>query len=387
MKIFVVDPGKFSYPYDYSLCNALVDNGHEVRLIGSKFKYGMEIPLSRYKEVFFFYNIATLLSSQSFFSGLFERSVKGFEHVVCQFFLFFYILFCRPDVVHVQWVVLKTYDCFLYRCLIKLGINVVYTAHNLIPHDSKRFDNWLFVYRTFNKVVVHTDSSKAELLERLGGEEHCEISVIPHGDFSYIHSYASLKEDWFEEFKAKNANKQVILLFGIIKPYKGLDLLVEVASEFSDCVFLVLGKVGDKEYYNKVRSKIVDLELDGMFYFHTEFVKDEFLPELTNGCNAAIMPYRDICQSGVFYLMAELKLPILASNVGQFSSMLAENRGLVFSLGVQGDLQGKLRKYLSLNYDERRKMAENNLMHVRNECSWSKVSRLTLDFYGVNNVK
>ncbi|WP_418357294.1 glycosyltransferase [Shewanella basaltis] len=386
MKIFIVDPGKFSYPYDYSLSNSLSDTGNDVKLIGSKFKYGQEIPGAKYDEVLFFYKLTSFFSSFKWFNSSFQVVVKGLEHIVCQFFLFFYILFYKPDVIHVQWVVLKYFDSVIYRILIKLGFNIVYTAHNLIPHDTTKVGSWSFVYSTFNKIVVHTHAVKNRLLELDLVDEESVISVIPHGDLSYVNSYKPISEDWFEQFQSKNRGKVVFLLFGIIKPYKGLDLLINVAQHFPNCIFLVVGKVGDGNYFEKVLDKINEQDVHSSFYFHTQFVKDEFLPVLAEGCDAALMPYKDICQSGVFYLMAELKLPIISSDVGLFPQMLSDNRGLVFSLNQKDSLMSVISKFLSLSEIVRMELVTNNIEYIRQNYSWSIVSKKTTELYKADYV-
>ena len=57
MKIVISDPSKFTAPYDYSLCNSLVENNVDITVLTSKFMYGEEIPNKKYTEIDFINNL------------------------------------------------------------------------------------------------------------------------------------------------------------------------------------------------------------------------------------------------------------------------------------------------------------------------------------------
>jgi glycosyltransferase involved in cell wall biosynthesis len=133
------------------------------------------------------------------------------------------------------------------------------------------------------------------------------------------------------------ANEHIILFFGFIRKYKGLDLLLEalkivatknIASQKAPIKLLIAG-----EYYegkDNYQSLIESLGIQDLIYAFTEFIPQDEVQYYLNACDFVIQPYRNATQSGVTPLAYHFEKPMLVTNVGALPDMIeADQSGLV----------------------------------------------------------
>src|SRR5262245_14366032 len=137
-----------------------------------------------------------------------------------------YLLWYRPHVVHIQWLANGEEDLRFFRLLKRCGFSIIYTSHDLLPHDADTPETRRFfkeVYAVADRLIVHAENLRAEMIE-IFESNPSKIWVVPHG--SNIIFRNESKADARRRLEIP-LGKKVILFFGLIKPYKGLEYLLQ----------------------------------------------------------------------------------------------------------------------------------------------------------------
>ncbi len=204
----------------------------------------------------------------------------------------------------------------------------VLTVHNIVPHDNeKRYLKYVLyvVYRIPHVLMVHTTRMKEELVNEFGLRPE-KIVIIQHG----------VNDIRFSDDAPRSEHRQrmgfseedfVLLFFGRIAPYKGLDILLEAFALLDEPHFklLVVGAPINNEYGAEVNSLIAGHQFRDRIQSRLGWVDDKDIPPCFKCSDLLVLPYRHIDQSGVLFLSFSFGLPILASDVGSFRDYLREN--------------------------------------------------------------
>src|SRR3954451_24964702 len=220
MHVQLVDPRGDVTPYDHALAAALARRGAEVELVTSRFVYG-PVPEDRdYGLTETFYRRGTRLGLDH---GRARRAMKLAEHVPDM--LRYRRRAGEADVRHFQWLPLERIDAYL----LPAARPRVLTMHNVIRREAVD----VRLADRMDAVIVHTRHG-AELL---GGRER--VHVIPHGAFEHL-----TRQPHEEPLPAELAavNRPVVLCFGVVRPYKGVDVLVDAFRSIADAELWVVGR-------------------------------------------------------------------------------------------------------------------------------------------------
>lgn len=212
MRVQVVDPSAYTPPYDHALCAALARGGAEVELITSAFAYGEAPAPDGYLLRPVFYRHARGAPSSRV-----RLATKLAEHVPGM--LRYRRAARAADVVHFQWLAVQWLD----RHLLPRRPTVL-TAHDLLPREPRpgQLRAQRELYRAVNAVVAHSEYGRAQLVGELGVDE-ARVRVIHHGAFDYLTRLIAA------ELPAELSTSagQVVLCFGLLRPYKGVEVLLE----------------------------------------------------------------------------------------------------------------------------------------------------------------
>ena len=216
MKVFVVDPSLFTLPYDQAFCRGLAEAGAEVTLVGRPLRPEERLIEGGFAFRPLFYPKAEGTSRRETAS----KALKGLEHARGLAALGRLVRRERPDIVHVQWLVIPLLDRWGYARVPRRA-PLVFTAHNSVPlHGSasalQRFGHHAAV-RGFARYVAHTEQTAAHLAAL--GIERARITVLAHPPLELP----------CRPRQAAAEGPVRILLFGALKPYKGVDVLVRAA--------------------------------------------------------------------------------------------------------------------------------------------------------------
>jgi glycosyltransferase involved in cell wall biosynthesis len=227
VRIALLDPPSYSPAYDHHLASALGRRGHEVELLTSPFAHGEPPAPDGYRRRELFLPLSGRLLRHAPRSRL-RFLVKGGEYVPSVLRLIRAVNALRPDVVHVQWVARPRFDL---RWLARLGRNrpLLLTIHNVLPHEGEAdAEQRRRLYTAFDRVVVHTQKG-VEQLERFGVPPD-NVVRIPHGTF-----------DAPPASSIQPPAGRTLLFFGLIRRYKGLEVLVRALPEIREARLVVAG--------------------------------------------------------------------------------------------------------------------------------------------------
>ena len=135
---------------------------------------------------------------------------------------------------------------------------------------------------------------------------------MPHPN--YINEYgASLLKDQQADTKLK------LLFFGAVKPYKNIELLIQVCNELQEIELRIIGKPSSKEYAHSLRqlvdSSSISLDL--------EFIKDEEIPGILSDCDVLVLPYsiESSLNSGTVLLAFSYRKTVICPEIGTLMDM------------------------------------------------------------------
>jgi glycosyltransferase involved in cell wall biosynthesis len=357
VKVHVVDPPAYTPPYDHALCAALAAQGLDVELFTSAFVYGAVPEPDGYQRRTLFYRHAAGGGG-----SLGRRTLRLAEHGPDM--QRYRGLARDADVVHFQWLTLPALD----GALLPRGRPLVLTAHDVLPrerlagsHAAQRR-----LYRRFDAVVAHSRSGRARLIEEAGVDPG-RVHVIPHGAFAHL---AALPPS---ELPAELAptSKPVVLYFGLIRPYKGLDVLLEAWQGVRDAELWVVGRprfepsvIRAEDSTTLVPRYVSDLELAACF----------------RRADLVVLPYLESEQSGVLATALAFGSPLIASDVGGFREVADAGAARLVPPGDARALHEALVELLA-DARARERLSQAAIALAAGDASWERVAERTAALY------
>lgn len=294
----------------------------------------------------------------------------------------------RYDVVHLQWLPLTELAPSIGRGEIRAlqsgGSRVVLTVHNVLPHDSALdVEKLIPVYRTADALVCHTRSACRRLSEEMTLPAE-RIRVIPHGPLEIGGLQPGRRGAPEGSARPEERGQPTVLLFGFVRPYKGIDVLLEAWREVERRMpgaRLEIAGSGDTKYLGRVRARIEKLELEDSVETEFRFLPEEELAERILAADVLVYPYREITQSGALLAGLATGKPVVASQLEGFEEVIRHGEtGLLFSPGDHEALASALVRLLA-SPDERRRLAESAARDVRERFSWEQIAERTVNLY------
>jgi glycosyltransferase involved in cell wall biosynthesis len=363
MKVQLVDPSAFTPPYDRALAAALARRGPEVELLTSRFLYGPVPDPEGYRVRECFYR----RSAQRGLEAPARRLLKAAEHLGDMRRLRGTL---SADVVHYQWLTMPALDTHLLppkrpRLL---------TAHYILPPSPSRRQTRVArdLFDRMDAVVAHSEHGAARLRDELGLDS-ARVRVIPHGAFDYL---TRLPQEKPLPAELEGAEGPVILFFGLLRPYKGLDLLLEAFAQLEGAELWIVGNP---------RMDIAPLRAatqaaPGRVRFVTRFVEDAEIPAIFRRADLVVLPYRDAEHSGVLYTGLAFGKPMVLSAVGGFPEVAASGAARLVAPGDADALAQALAE-LTADPEARERLAAAAQAAAEGPYSWDTVAAQTLALY------
>jgi glycosyltransferase involved in cell wall biosynthesis len=178
-------------------------------------------------------------------------------------------------VIHFQWLAMQWLDGYL----LPRGRPLVLTAHDLLPREARPGQSGAqrHLYERVDAVVVHSRYGRSLLVDRLGVDAK-RVHVIHHGAFDYL---AALPDAPLPGGMAE-VQGPVVLFFGLIRPYKGLDVLLEAWRGLTGAELWVVGRP---------RMPLPAVSEPGV-RFISRFVSDAELPAYFRRADVVVLPYK-----------------------------------------------------------------------------------------------
>jgi glycosyltransferase involved in cell wall biosynthesis len=366
MRVQIVDPPAYTPPYDRSLCAALAraEGAPEVELVTSAFAYDEVAPADGYEVSEPFYRRASKAAP-----GPRRRALRGAEHLG-DMLRFRSRDSQRADVAHFQWLAMPRLD----RHLLPRDRPLVMTPHGLLRGDARgSMSPYAPLLRRMDALVALSEYGAGVLRERAGVDPE-RIRVIPHGPLDYLTRLpdpAPLPSD------LAAAEGPVVLYFGLIRPYKGVDVLLEAFREIEGAELWVVGRPMGvdlaqlAEAAGRCRSTV---------RLVPRFVPDRELPAIFRRADLVVLPHRQAEQSGVLFTAIAFGKAVLMSDVGGFPEVAKLGAGQTFAAGDAQALAQELKDLLR-DDAQRQRLAAGALDAAGGAYSWDEIARQHVALY------
>ena len=362
MRVQVVDPSAFTPPYDHALSAALARAGAAVELITSRFAYGSVAAPDGYAlREHFYRHVRGAAGSR-------VRSLsKLAEHVPDM--LRYRQVARDADVVHFQWLDVQWLDRFLLP-----RRPLVLTAHDLLPRESRpgQVGAQRRLYDAVDALVVHSEYGRGNLVQALGLDPR-KVHVVHHGAFEHLTRLRSQPL----AAELEQVAGPVVLFFGLLRPYKGVDVLLDAWREVpAGAELWIVGRP---------RMDIAPLLASAPpgVRFISRYVSDAELAAYFRRADVVALPYsrtERFDQSGVLATALAFAKPVVLSDVGGFGEVAATGAGVLVSPGDAGALAAAIGRLLG-DDAERSRMAQAAATAAAGPYSWDEAARRTLDVY------
>jgi glycosyltransferase involved in cell wall biosynthesis len=305
-----------------------------------------------------------------------------------------YAATAKPKLFHILWnnkfaVLDRTLLMLYYRVL---GKRIVLTAHNVNAGQRDGDDDFTnrltlrIQYLLADHIFVHTEQMR-KVLQADFGITPAKVSVIPFGINSTVPNTALTSREARQRLGLSDSQK-VVLFFGNIAPYKGLEYLVEamasLASSAPDYRLIIAGKPKScASYWEAIQRRIYCAELHFCVIERIEYVPDADTEIYFKAADLLVLPYVYIFQSGVLFLGYNFGLPVIASDVGSLREDIVEGRtGFVCKPRDPIDLAKAIETYFSSELCRGLAARRQEIRDFANEkYSWTKAGEITRAVY------
>ncbi|MFC1565585.1 glycosyltransferase [Candidatus Neomarinimicrobiota bacterium] len=249
----------------------------------------------------------------------------------------------------------------------KINIKIIVICHNLIPHEKYGFSQFL-AKRFLNKIdrfVFMSESVKLDLLKIV---PYAKYRLTPHPIYNIFGNTID------KEIARNNLGikaKNVILYFGLIREYKGLDILLnsipQIKQGLSDFIVIVAGECYEKkEKYSDIIEK---LQIQDSVNLRLKFIPDNEVSEYFSAADVVTLPYRTATQSGIIQIAYNFNTPVIVSDVGGLAEIVINGKTGYVVQPESSEFAKAIVKYFSEDkFDE----FSNNIQTHKQLFSWEK---------------
>jgi len=233
----------------------------------------------------------------------------------------------------------------------KTDAKVVFLVENYVSHEKRWFDRFM------TKITLkHADAficQSAYIHEQLTlnfAAKPVYKTTLSIYDCYDLKRYSQTQARELLNIRAK----KVILFFGLIRPYKGLDQLLRtfqlLLQEDPDQLLLVVGECYEDP--DKYTALIKELQLEGKVQLHSRFIPNEEIEPYFKAADVVCLPYYSGTQSGILMMAYGFKIPVVATNVGGISELIVpEKTGIVVPSNDPSELFMGLRRIFELQQE------------------------------------
>ncbi len=286
----------------------------------------------------------------------------------------------KPDVVVIKFWLPFMGPCFgtiLRRIHKNKHSRIVSILDNVIPHEKRPGDRALIRY--FIKSCDAFVAMSQKVLDDLRTFTRKKPArLIPHP--LYDHFGARMPKPDARRYLKLNQEDKIILFFGFIRKYKGLDLLLEAMNDprirRENIRLIVAGEFYEDE--KMIRSLIKKYQLQDSLILKTDFIPDSEVSWYFNACDVVVQPYRRATQSGITPMAYHFETPMIVTNVGGLPEMVPDERvGLVAEPDPQSIADAILKFY---TFDE--SYFIENVRKEKQKYSWRNMAEAVLKLPG-----
>ena len=192
-------------------------------------------------------------------------------------------------------------------------VRVVALCHNVLPHEASRLDTVLvrLGLGAADAFILQSETDRERLARLFPGRPH---AVTPHPAYTF---FARGRVGRDEARQRLGVQGPVVLFFGLVRPYKGLDVLLHAVARARAQVPLTLLVAGEfyaeKEPYERLRAQ---LGLEEVVRFVDRYVPNEEVEVYFRAADVVVLPYKSATQSGIVQIALAFERPAIVTRVG-----------------------------------------------------------------------
>lgn len=292
-------------------------------------------------------------------------------------------LTAKGSILHFHWWSFTLFPVFftvVYICKLRKK-KIVCTVHNVTAHESNILDSLFskWIFSLSDRLIVHSEANKEKLIRLFGIKNSC-IFIIPYGVLNFYKDKKISKSTARKKLKIDSKDK-IVLYFGNIRKYKGIDILIKAFSKVKKKVpeakLIIAGKnwISWRPFEKIIKKNnlqndiIVKLE-----YILTSEIKYYFL-----AADLVVLPYLKFdSQSGVGNIALVFNKVLIVTNVGGLKDLVKDKRSIVKPNNERLLSKAIIDVLLS---DSFKKKLEKDSKNICKDYSWDKISKRTIDLY------
>ena len=291
----------------------------------------------------------------------------------------------KPDIVIVRfWIPLMGPCLGTILRIIKKNkhTKIICIADNMVPHEKRLGDKPFTRYFIKPVDAFITMSEKVMNDLRLYTKDKKAL-LVPHPLYDNFGEKIS-KDAARRELGISNS-ELVMLFFGFIRKYKGLDILLDAMKliqnhkqQTTNIKLLIAGEFyEDRKTYDE---KIEKLGIKDNLILHTDFIPDSEVKKYFSAADVVIQPYRNATQSGVTPLAYHFEVPMIVTNVGGLPDMVPDNKAGLVALPTAESLAEKILEF----FDKGENYFLPGLLEEKKKLSWKKMVESIIELANSN---
>jgi glycosyltransferase involved in cell wall biosynthesis len=383
LNVFVMDLWCYSPYYDRYLCESLIREGVNTTL--ASVSYYKDPSYLRKSGVHYDPGLLDVVAKLRLSNPIIRRVLMLLESCVNMIALMVRFAMSTPHVLHVQWIPLVRkvpFELWFLKLARRLGIDLVYTVHDVLPHDTSDRYRHTFrrIYQQMDCLICHTSEARDRLIREFSVDPG-KVWIIPHGPLFHDGDRPSA-----EQARAQLGIPQrlcIVLWQGILRPYKGLDFLLrawrEVCKTDVSARLIIAGPGADASIEQVVRDQVARFRLWSSVQLELRYIPVEDLAAYYQAADILVYPYREVTTSGALMTGLTYQKPIVATALPCFEEVLrsCETSALV-EYGDVDSLAAILKRLIRDPTERHRLMISQCSKQVP---SWSQIANLTKQCY------
>lgn len=253
---------------------------------------------------------------------------------------------------------------------------IICIADNILPHE-KRLGDTIFTEYFIKPIDAFITMSEKVFgdLKKLNSTK--PAITIPHP--LYDNFGEPIKKEIAREHLGLPKDRKIILFFGFIRHYKGLDILLEAISDNrikeKNILLLIAGEFyqDSKPYFDLINK----LGLGNNVSLHTNFIEDSEVKFYCSSADLIVQPYRSATQSGVTPLAYHFNKPMVVTNVGGLAKMVVDRKSGLIADPNPKSIADKIIEYFDLGED----FFIQGLKEEKSKLSWSTFSNSLIKLF------
>jgi glycosyltransferase involved in cell wall biosynthesis len=280
----------------------------------------------------------------------------------------------RPDLIVFQWW--HPFFAIAYATIVfllggTLKRNVVFLCHNVLPHERSLVDTILIRlgFSQVSRFLVQSEEDRDSLLNM---RKDAIVGVHPHPIYDAFNKGRHTRESARREI---GIDGRVVLFFGLIRPYKGLQVLIQAFAKTvrrMEATLLIVG-----EFYENMQPYVTAIERLGIekhVRVLDRYVPNEEVEKYFVACDVVVLPYLSATQSGITQIAFGFDKPVVVTRVGGLPDVVED--GVTGFVVTPGDPDALTDALLEFFQDDVARRMQDGVSKAKHRFSWLRCGEI-----------